>query len=267
MRSSRLEVDAEALAGTTFESALVCPLILSDRFIGTLGLYHSDPGRYTDDHRRLLEQVGDQAAAVINNSIVFEQTQVDSLTDPLTALPNRRSLFAHLSRELARAERLQNEVAVIVMDIDDFKAINDTYGHQVGDHALREVAAALQISLRPYDLCVRYAGDEFVVVLSDCSRESAEAKRRELQQRVSEVQIEMLPGRTLQLGASAGTSVFPQDGSSAEAILADADLWMYRDKALRRAALAPAPLAPAPVQPDAPQTIDPPPPPSFGPRI
>ena len=136
----------------------------------------STPNRYTEDHRRLLERVAEQAGAVIHNSIVFEQTQEDSLTDPLTGLPNRRSMFVHLSRELARAERLKSEVALIVMDIDGFKAINDTYGHHVGDHALREVAAALQGALRPYDLCVRYAGDEFIVVLADCSREAAEAQ-------------------------------------------------------------------------------------------
>ena len=97
----------------------------------------------------------EQAGAVIHNSIVFEQTQEDSLTDPLTGLPNRRSMFVHLSRELARAERLKSEVALIVMDIDGFKAINDTYGHNVGDHALREMAigaagrAAALRSLRP----------------------------------------------------------------------------------------------------------------------
>src|SRR5207244_5205353 len=117
----------------------------------------------------------------IHNSIVVEQTQEALLTDPLPGLPNRRSMFVHLSRELARAERLKSEVAVIVMDVDGFKSINDAYGHNVGDHALREVATALQSGLRSYDLCVRYAGDEFIVVLADCSRELAEVKRRELQ--------------------------------------------------------------------------------------
>src|SRR5256885_14815221 len=105
---------------------------------------------------------------------------------PYTTLfrsPNRRSMFLHLSRELSRAERLKSEVALIVMDIDEFKAINDTYGHHVGDSALRQVAAALQEALRPYDLCVRDAGDEFIVVLAECSREIAEAQRLELQPR------------------------------------------------------------------------------------
>jgi diguanylate cyclase (GGDEF)-like protein len=171
---------------------------------------------------------------VIHNSIVFEQTQEDSLTDPLTGLPNRRSMFVHLSRELSRAERLKSEVAIIVMDIDGFKAINDTYGHNVGDHALREVATALQGALRPYDLCVRYAGDEFIVVLADCSREAAEAKRRELQTLIAEIQVEVRAGKRLRLGASAGAAVFPSDGATYEALLAAADHLMYRDKAARR---------------------------------
>src|SRR6185295_15093205 len=94
---------------------------------------HVEPNHYTEDHRRLLERIAEQAGAVIHNSIVFEQTQEDSLTDPLTGLPNRRSMFVHLSRELSRAERLKAEVAIVVMDIDGFKQINDTYGHNVGD--------------------------------------------------------------------------------------------------------------------------------------
>jgi diguanylate cyclase (GGDEF)-like protein len=175
---------------------------------------------------------------------VFEQTQEDSLTDPLTGLPNRRSMFVHLSRELARAERLKSDVALIVMDIDGFKAINDTYGHNVGDHALREVALTLQSSLRPYDLCVRYAGDEFIVVLADCSREAAEAKRRELQQRVSDIKLEVRAGKLLTLGVSAGASVFPADGTTYETLLADADQRMYRDKAARRGTLTEIHAAP-----------------------
>src|SRR3954447_24571230 len=214
-------------------SAIVFPLQYNDTFIGCLALYHVEANHYTEDHRRLLERIGEQAGAVIHNSIIFEQTQEDSLTDPLTGLPNRRSMFVHLSRELARAERLKSEVAIIVMDIDGFKAINDTYGHNVGDHALREVANALQAALRPYDLCVRYAGDEFIVVLADCTREGADQKRRELQTRIAEIQLDVRAGKRLRLGVSAGAAVFPQDGSTYEELLADADHLMYGDTAAR----------------------------------
>src|SRR6185436_20635802 len=180
----RIEFEAAGLDGQSeLRAAILCPLLFSDTFIGCLALYHTDLNLYTEDHRRLIERVAEQAGAVVHNSIVFEQTQEDSLTDPLTSLPNRRSMFVHLTRELSRAERIKSPVALIVLDIDEFKNINDTYGHHVGDHALREVASALQNGLRSYDLCVRYAGDEFIVVLADCTRDAAEVKRRELQQR------------------------------------------------------------------------------------
>jgi diguanylate cyclase (GGDEF)-like protein len=154
-------------------------------------------------------------------------------------------MFVHLSRELSRAGRLNGQVALLVMDVDGFKMINDTYGHHVGDHALREVAMALQGGLRPYDLCVRYAGDEFIVVLTDCSPEAAEAKRRELQTRVSQIVLEARPGKQLKLGASAGAAVFPHDGTSYETLLAEADHRMYRDKAARNGRLTTA-QAPGP---------------------
>ena len=170
---------------------------------------------------------------------MFEQTQEDSLTDPLTGLPNRRSMFVHLSRELARAERLKSEVALIVMDVDEFKTINDTYGHNVGDHALREVASALQGALRPYDLCVRYAGDEFIVVLTDCyarGRRCQAARAAEAASPTSSSKC--APAKRLRLAASAGAAVFPDDGATYETLLADADHRMYRDKAARRGHVA-----------------------------
>ncbi len=219
---------------TMLHSALVCPLVFGERFIGTISVYHTEPSVYTDDHRRLLDRISEQAAAVIYNSIVFEQTQEDSLTDPLTALPNTRFMFMHLTRELARAERLKSEVSLLVMDLDNFKDINDTYGHHVGDRALRDVAGVLRTGIRPYDICVRYAGDEFIVVLSGCGGEEAERKRVELQRAVDTLQFEARPGKMLPLAISVGASVFPHDGDTYETLLATADSRMYRDKTRRK---------------------------------
>ena len=232
--SADLEAAGLAELHTNLQSALVCPLVFSERFIGTLSVYHVDAAFYRDDHRRLLDRVSEQAAAVINNSMLFEQTQEDSLTDPLTGLPNTRFLFMHLTRELSRAERLKSEVSLMVMDLDNFKEINDSHGHHVGDRALCEVARVLRTAIRPYDICVRYAGDEFIVVLSGCSADEAEAKRQELQQGIDEVFFEARPGKRVQLGISVGAAVFPQDGESYEALLATADNRMYQDKARRK---------------------------------
>jgi diguanylate cyclase (GGDEF)-like protein/putative nucleotidyltransferase with HDIG domain len=232
--SADLDATGMASAATSLQSALVCPLVFNERFIGTLSVYHTQPAFYSDDHRRLLDRISEQASAVINNSIVFEQTQEDSLTDPLTGLPNTRFLFMHLSRELARAERLKSEVSLLVMDLDHFKEINDHHGHHVGDRALCEVARVLRTAIRPYDICVRYAGDEFIVVLSGCGAEEAEGKRLELQRAVDEVYFEARPGKRLAIGMSIGSAVFPQDGESYETLLATADSRMYQDKASRK---------------------------------
>jgi len=239
--NARPEADVEVAApsdSTSLQSALVCPLIFGERFIGTLAVYHTEAGAYRDDHRRLLDRVCEQAAAVIHNAIVFERTQADSLTDPLTGLPNTRFMFLHLTRELARAGRLESEVSLQVLDLDDFKEINDNYGHQVGDRALRDIAAALRGAIRPYDICVRYAGDEFIVLLPGCGREEAERKRVELQNAIERLVFEAQPGKRLKLRISIGAAVFPEDGRTYEALLGKADTRMYANKSQRKLALA-----------------------------
>jgi diguanylate cyclase (GGDEF)-like protein len=247
--SGDLEAAGSSLP-TTLQSALVCPLLLGDKVIGTLAVYHTTTSFYGDDHRRLLDRVCEQAAAVIHNSIVFEQTHEASLTDQLTNLPNTRFMVNHLARELSRAERGNAEVSLLVMDLNDFKDINDTFGHHVGDRALREVAQVLRGAIRPYDVCVRYAGDEFIVVLAGCGWDEAEYKRLELQEAVESLVFEAKPGVRMPLSISAGAAVFPHDGNSYEVLMAKADRRMYRNKVMHkrdaqtRAAAAQQPAAP-----------------------
>jgi diguanylate cyclase (GGDEF)-like protein len=131
------------------------------------------------------------------------------------------------------------------MDLDGFKEINDSFGHHIGDRALREVARVLRNGIRPYDICVRYAGDEFVVVLSGCGAAEADQKRRELQQAIEDIPFEVGPGRMVKLGSSFGFSVFPHDGEAYETLLAIADHRMYQDKAARKSRAASAPPEPA----------------------
>jgi diguanylate cyclase (GGDEF)-like protein/putative nucleotidyltransferase with HDIG domain len=237
--NARPAADFEA-AGIPNETTLVCslvsPLTVRDRLVGTLAVYATCAGAFTENHRRLLDRVSEQAAGVISNALVFEQAKHDSLTDPLTGLPNARFMFAHLARELARAARLESEVSVLVMDIDEFKSINDRFGHPVGDRALRDVAQVMRGAIRPYDSCVRYAGDEFVIVLSGCGPDVAELKRIEMQQLLQNLHFEASPGHVLELGGSVGRASFPSDGDTYEVLLAVADRRMYEDKARRKLA-------------------------------
>jgi len=215
---------------TTLQSALVYPLIFHDRFVGALALYNTDPDCYSEEHSRLLSRVAYQIAAAIANSQIFDQAQEDSLTDPLTGLPNTRSLFMHMTRELARARRLQSTLALLVIDLDDFKRINDRFGHHVGDRALCEAARVLRTAIRPYDICVRYAGDEFILVLSGCSSEEAARKHGDLQKTIGGTFFESRPGVHLPLSVSVGVAMYPDDGDTYEKLLATADRRMYTDK-------------------------------------
>jgi diguanylate cyclase (GGDEF)-like protein len=214
-------------------AALVTPLVFNDECIGALAVYHVELDAFRPEHQRFLERVGEQAAAVIYHSMLFERTREDSLSDLVTGLPNARFLKMHASTEIARARRSNRPLSLIVFDLDEFKGINDQYGHPTGDAALKNVAQLLAGALRPYDVCARYAGDEFVVVLSDCDAAEADLKRRELQQAADRGPVDLGVAR-VPLRLSAGCSTFPTDGDDYQSLLARADHRMYQDKAGRR---------------------------------
>ena len=151
-----------------FASRIAARLMADGRQIGALVVYHVDAGVYGPEHRRLLDLVAQQAATVVHNSVVFEQTQEASLTDPLTGLANRRALQQRLAHDLGANGWQQTKGAVLLLDLDGLKLLNDNFGHHVGDRAIREVAGVLRAKARRSDLSARYAGDEFVMVLRNC---------------------------------------------------------------------------------------------------
>jgi len=226
--------DGRGAHGDELTSLLPCPLRFEGRLIGGLVIYHTVTSCFTDEHRRVLSRVSEQAAAVIFNSTRFEQTQHESHTDPLTGLPNRRALDLQFETGLARAARTKTSIGVVVLDLDRLKEINDTYGHEAGDRALRAVGSVLRSTVRQNDLCARFAGDEFVVVMWDCSPEHEARRMLDLQSAVGAHPFEPRPGVRVSLSISAGTARFPADGTTFEELLAAADEKMYRDKAGRR---------------------------------
>src|SRR6185437_14443283 len=116
-------------------SALVAPLTAGERLIGVVALYHRTERAFGDDHARLLERVAEQAGWVLFNSLRFEKAQQAALTDALTGLPNRRFMSVYAPNEFARARRLGANLAVLAIDFNEFKKINDVHGHQTGDEA------------------------------------------------------------------------------------------------------------------------------------
>ena len=218
-------------ADLQLQSALICPLLVGDEVIGTIAVYHDGVGSYTEDHRRVLDQVAHQAASVVHNALIFERSQEQALKDGLTGLANQRALQFQAAREIARARRTSDPFSIALLDLDDFKTINDEYGHLAGDCALQEVAKVLQQLTRSYDTCIRYGGDEFVILFPSCDRREAEERCHELQRAVAALSLRSPDGRVFPLRVSAGASVFPEDGDTYERLLVRADRRMYRNKA------------------------------------
>jgi diguanylate cyclase (GGDEF)-like protein len=169
----------------------------------------------------------------------FARARAESQTDPLTQLPNRRFLAEHGVAEIARADRAGEPVAFLLVDVDRFKSINDTYGHLKGDEALVLIADCLRRGLRPYDVCARYAGDEFVLVLSGCDAALARKRADELVASAQTLRLEAGDSRSWPLSMSVGVAVYPDDGDTYPALLAVADARMYENKAGAHALAAP----------------------------
>ena len=220
--------------GSLFQSALAFPLIDNDVLVGILTAYHVDPQPYTEAHLRLLERLGGQAASVLANSIQFEGMRAASLTDSLTDLPNSRALIGHLDQRLATARDQAIPSALIMIDLDDFKEINDVHGHQVGDVALQTVASTLRRQVRTTDFCARYGGDEFVVALACQDRSEAERRAADLQRAVARQSVTAPDGTVLILSISVGVALSDDDGQTFESLLEAADRRMYEDKYKRK---------------------------------
>ena len=213
---------------STLRSALAIPLEGLAGVVGVLALYHAETDAFTSDHLRILLAISSKMALAIENALKFEQAESSAVTDYLTGLPNARSLFLQLDREMARCKRDSTSLVVMVSDMDGFKQINDRFGHLEGNRVLRLFAQALKESCREYDYVARMGGDEFVVVAPGLTAEAAAKKAESLKELARMAGKEVCSEDILSL--SVGQALYPEDGKDAEALLAEADRRMYIEK-------------------------------------
>src|SRR5207302_7402600 len=203
---------------STLRSALAIPLEGLAGVVGVLTLYHAETDAFTSDHLRILLAISSKMALAIENALKYEQAESSATTDYLTDLPNARSLFLQLDRELARCKRDNSTLIVMVSDMDGFKQINDRFGHLEGNRVLRLFAQALKESCREYDYVARMGGDEFVVVAPGLTLEAAVKKADSLRELARKAGHEVCNEDILSL--SVGQALYPDDGKDAEALLA-----------------------------------------------
>ena len=218
-----------------YRSVLVSPLIREDGAFGAITLYSKGRTSYTTEHVRLLESVAQHAASALNNAITFEKTKESALTDPLTELPNARGFYMMLEQRLAECQRLNREpLALISMDVDDFKKINDQWGHAIGDRLLASVARVIRKELRQMDILSRYAGDEFVAIMPMASRSMAESIGERIRKAVIGHSFSVRTGKSVTVGISTGIASFPDDGETTEELLTSAARSMQQHKHMRK---------------------------------
>jgi diguanylate cyclase (GGDEF)-like protein/putative nucleotidyltransferase with HDIG domain len=221
-----------------FRGVLVSPLQRDDGAFGAIALYSQSRTSYTSEHVRLLESVCQHASSALNNALTYEKTRESALVDPLTELPNARGFYMMLEQRLAECQRMNKEpLAVVCMDIDDFKIVNDQYGHSIGDRLLASVAGVVRRELRQMDLLTRYAGDEFVAIMPMASSKMAASISERMRNAVEEQLFSVRPGTMVGLGVSLGVACFPDDGETTEELLTAAARRMQRDKNARKTIL------------------------------
>ena len=192
-----------------------------------LKVIHHTP--YGAEQVRLLQTVASQAAVAIQNARLHERVRRLSLTDGLTGLANARRFYNELETILQDARRTKTEVGLLMIDSDSLKQINDNFGHRAGDQHLRALAEIIISNIRTEDLPVRYAGDEFLVILPGANRTVASAVAERICKSVAAYRM-MVQACEVAATVSIGVAAFPEDANSVEDLFRSADMAMYRAK-------------------------------------
>ncbi len=201
-----------------------------DEGIGRLMLYPPRGGSFDGEAEQLAHWLAAQASIAIENERLHRTVKRQAITDELTQLSNRRRFTETLAVEVRRAERFGDPLSLVLADLDDFKQINDRYGHQAGDEVLRRFADVLRENVRDFDLPVRYGGEEFAVLLPETGLDGAEQLAHRLQTALLRLRLPEIGGDRPPVTASFGVAAFPA-ARNAEQLLSAADGALYRAKA------------------------------------
>lgn len=220
IRDDDLFVESES----SFVNSIACiPMVVYNDVIGVINVTNKRGGMdFSEEDVQMLKAVADQAAVAINKAQLWDM----AVTDSLTGLYVRRYFMVKLQEELHRADRYNTILTIVMADIDRFKKINDTYGHDVGDKVLETIGKFFQKNIRDVDIIARYGGEEFILMIPEADKEAAYCLAERLREKFSEIDLGHLPKITISLGIAA----YPLDGTEIDDLIKKADAAMYAAK-------------------------------------
>ncbi len=221
-------------------SRMCIPLVSFGQTLGVLLLDSAETGTFQSGDTQSLESVADICATAIQNAHYVERVKQLAYLDGLTGIFNRRFFELRISEEIERARRFDTGMAVIMVDIDNFKRLNDEFGHLLGDEVLRQVSSIFHQQLRKIDVVCRYGGEEFAMLLSQTNSQHALSVAEKLRRLVETWQF---PGVPRRVTISAGAASYPEDGTTRDELVKAADAGLYAAKQAGRNLVVPAPTA------------------------
>ena len=215
-------------------SMIGIPLKFKDELLGVLNLSRSTVGKFTRSELRLMSLLADQAAVAIFNASLYKRLSQMANTDSVTGLPNRRALDERLQEEWRLAQQTQMPFAVVMMDLDGFKAVNDTFGHNVGDELLYSLFNFLAQRMRGSDFLARYGGDELTLVMRSTDLDAAQIVTQKVIDLMQEYRFHFPKEKELPLGITAGIAIYPIHGQSPSDLIRASDSALYHAKKYNR---------------------------------
>jgi diguanylate cyclase (GGDEF)-like protein len=222
--------DLTPVIGSDPIDALAAPLVTEASVLGLLTLVAPDGGTFDEQAARAVGALAGQGAVAIENARLHRLIQKQARTDGLTSLANHREFQEQLAHEVERAQRFGVPVGLVLLDLDDFKMINDQYGHLAGDNVLKAVSGALRGAIRDIDQASRYGGEEFAVILPHTTVEGATRLAERLRQAIAERVASAPDGRQIRITASFGVAGLPSHAATQVELIATADAALYRAK-------------------------------------
>ena len=210
------------------------PLKVGETVVGVMNLARSTLGGFSNSELRLLSLLSDQAAVAISNANLHQMISIQAYSDTLTGLPNRRALDERLEEEVQSARRNNYSFAVVMMDLDGFKDVNDTYGHSTGDEILRLVFNQMARGVRNTDFLARYGGDELTLILTQSDMSSAMVVTEKIVEGMRKIKFTFPDKKKLKLGISGGIAIYPVHARNGPDLLRAADTALYQAKKHKR---------------------------------